>query len=151
MLKFYRTQKGLTQQELADKSGVNIRQIQKYESGFYVLGNMTLKTAVALADALEIPVRSLIEYELKTEPLEAIGADEQSVIQTIVRAVPSKKIVGETFVEAPSEEQKAFIKSLHPEYDVVDDGHGGIKLQVNEEEVKRIYEEYRKCKKRDRQ
>ena len=39
---------GMTQKELAEKSGVNIRQIQKYESGEYAIDNMTTKTADAI-------------------------------------------------------------------------------------------------------
>lgn len=42
----------MTQNALSRASGVNIRQIQKYESGEYDTGNMTLKNAVALAKAL---------------------------------------------------------------------------------------------------
>lgn len=51
---------GLTQQELADKTGINIRQIQKYEYGEYDTGKMMLRNAIALADALECDVRELI-------------------------------------------------------------------------------------------
>ena len=51
---------GMTQRELAEKSGVNIRQIQKYESGEYDAGNMTLKNALALAEALECEVKDLL-------------------------------------------------------------------------------------------
>lgn len=51
---------GMTQKELAEKSGINIRQIQKYESGEYDTGNMTLKNALALAEALECEAKDLI-------------------------------------------------------------------------------------------
>ena len=51
---------GMTQRELAEKSGVNIRQIQKYESGEYDAGNMTLKNALAIAGALECEVKDLL-------------------------------------------------------------------------------------------
>lgn len=51
---------GMTQKELAEKSGINIRQIQKYESGEYDTGNMTLKNAVALAGALGCDVKDLL-------------------------------------------------------------------------------------------
>ena len=57
---YNRSVEGLTQRELAEKSGVNIRQIQKYESGEYDTGNMTLKNAIALADALEGEVKDLL-------------------------------------------------------------------------------------------
>lgn len=51
---------GITQQELADKTGINIRQIQKYEYGEYDTGKMMLRNAIALADALECDVRELL-------------------------------------------------------------------------------------------
>lgn len=43
----------MTQRELAEASGVNIRQIQKFESGERLTENMTLRNAVALAKALD--------------------------------------------------------------------------------------------------
>lgn len=55
-----RTALEMTQRELAEKSGINIRQIQKYESGEYDTGNMTLKNALALSEALECEVRDLL-------------------------------------------------------------------------------------------
>lgn len=55
-----RTAMGMTQRELAEKSGVNIRQIQKYESGEYDAGNMTLKNAVAIAKVLECSAEDLL-------------------------------------------------------------------------------------------
>lgn len=51
---------GITQQELADKTGINIRQIQKYEYGEYDTGKMMLRNAIALADALECDVKDLL-------------------------------------------------------------------------------------------
>ena len=57
---YNRSLMGMTQKELAGKAGVGIRQIQKYESGEYNTGNMTLKNAIALADALECEVRDLL-------------------------------------------------------------------------------------------
>ena len=59
-LKSARKAAKLTQQDLADKSGVNIRQIQRIESGEADIGNVTLSNAVKLADAMGIDVRDLI-------------------------------------------------------------------------------------------
>ena len=56
---YNRSVMGMTQKELSEKSGVNIRQIQKYESGEYDVGNMTLKNAILLSEALECDVRDL--------------------------------------------------------------------------------------------
>ena len=50
---------GFTQNELAEKAGVNIRQIQKYESGEYGLENMTTKTAQGISNALGCTVDDL--------------------------------------------------------------------------------------------
>lgn len=51
---------GLTQKELAERSNINIRQIQKYEYGEYDTRKMMLRNAIALADALECDVRELL-------------------------------------------------------------------------------------------
>lgn len=57
---YNRSVMGMTQKELAEKSGVNIRQIQKYESGEYDIGNMTLRNAILLSEALECDVSDLL-------------------------------------------------------------------------------------------
>ena len=60
-LLYQRTAQEVTQQELSEKSGVNIRQIQKYESGEYDTGNMTLKTAARLAKALDCDIQDFCD------------------------------------------------------------------------------------------
>ena len=62
-LKEFRQSAGLTQRELAEKAGVNVRQIQKYESGEYALENMTAKTLLAISDALGVDPHVLIQVE----------------------------------------------------------------------------------------
>lgn len=59
-LEWSRRMAGLTQAELSKQSGVNIRQIQRVELGEAETGNLTAKNIIALADALEVDVRSLI-------------------------------------------------------------------------------------------
>lgn len=59
-LEWARRGAGLTQQQLADASGVNIRQIQRVELGEAEAGNLTAKNFLALADALNIDPRELI-------------------------------------------------------------------------------------------
>ncbi len=54
---------GLTQQQLAKLSGVNPRQIQKVEAGEIKAGNMTASNLLAIADALGVDPRSLIQEE----------------------------------------------------------------------------------------
>lgn len=58
-LRKYREKNEMTQKELAEKSGVNIRQIQKLESREIGIDNITLKNAIALAEALGVNVVDL--------------------------------------------------------------------------------------------
>ena len=51
---------GMGQRELSEASGVAIRQIQHFESGERDISNITLKNALALADALGVHPRELI-------------------------------------------------------------------------------------------
>ncbi len=50
----------LTQQQLADVSGVNVRQIQRVELGESEAGNLTARNILALADALGVDPHDLI-------------------------------------------------------------------------------------------
>ena len=60
-MKQLRIAAGLTQSQLAQAAGVNIRQIQKIESGEIQIGNITLRNAKALADAMGTTTDSLLE------------------------------------------------------------------------------------------
>lgn len=60
-LAYLRTMRGITQATLADRSGVNIRQIRRVESGSSNAGNLTAKNLLALADALEADPHTLID------------------------------------------------------------------------------------------
>lgn len=51
---------GLSQQQLANASNLNIRQIQKIESGEADTANIALSNAIALADALGMSPRDLL-------------------------------------------------------------------------------------------
>lgn len=53
----------LTQMALSVRSGINIRQIQKIESGEIDINNITLRNAIALADALDVSMDDLIDRE----------------------------------------------------------------------------------------
>lgn len=55
-----RIEAGLTQQQLANLSGVNSRQIQRVELGEAEAGNMTAKNLLAISDALGVDARKLI-------------------------------------------------------------------------------------------
>ena len=60
-LKLQRVAIGMTQAQLAEASGVNIRQIQRVESGSSTESNMTAKNLLAMADALGVDPHILLE------------------------------------------------------------------------------------------
>lgn len=55
-----RKTRNLTQKQLAEKAGINIRLIQKYESGEYDAEKMTVKNALAVSAALECTIEEMI-------------------------------------------------------------------------------------------
>lgn len=59
-IKAYRKKQGLTQTGLANRAGLNIRQIQKIENDEVQTENVTLKTMQAIAQALNAKIDDLI-------------------------------------------------------------------------------------------
>lgn len=59
-IKAYRKKQGLTQTDLANRAGLNIRQIQKIENEEAQTENVTLKTMQAIAQALHVKIDDLI-------------------------------------------------------------------------------------------
>lgn len=59
-LEWARRMAGMTQAELAEKSGVHSRQIQRVEIGEAEAGNLTAKNLIALADVLGVDARDLL-------------------------------------------------------------------------------------------
>lgn len=59
-LEWSRRMAGMTQAQLAEKSGVYIRQIQRVELGEAEAGNLTAKNLLSIADALDVDARDLI-------------------------------------------------------------------------------------------
>ena len=59
-LEWVRRASGMTQVELAAKTNINIRQIQRVECGESDAGNLTAKNIIALADALRVDVHDLV-------------------------------------------------------------------------------------------
>ena len=52
---------GISQTELARRSGINLRQIQKIVAGEYKAGNVTAKNLICIADILGVDPRALIK------------------------------------------------------------------------------------------
>ena len=59
-LEWSRRMADMTQADLAQKSGVNIRQIQRVELGEAEAGNLTAKNLISIADALRVDIRRLV-------------------------------------------------------------------------------------------
>lgn len=59
-VKFHRVAMEMTQKQLAQASGVNIRQIQRVENGEADAGNLTAKNLLAIADALGVDPHGLL-------------------------------------------------------------------------------------------
>lgn len=59
-VKTYRKKQGLTQTDLANRAGLNIRQIQKIENDEVQIENVTLKTMQAIAQAFNAKIDDLI-------------------------------------------------------------------------------------------
>lgn len=58
-----RKQLNLTQQQVADKAGIDIRQYQKFESGEQKFQNTSMKIGLAVCKALELnPYRFLKDF-----------------------------------------------------------------------------------------
>lgn len=60
-----RKEQGLTQKQLAEKSGVPLKMIQKYESGERNINHARLLTVTNLALALKVRTSDLIECDVE--------------------------------------------------------------------------------------
>ena len=52
---------GLTQQGVADRAGIPLRQYQRFESGERALSSASLKIALAVCDALELDPHRFVQ------------------------------------------------------------------------------------------
>ena len=59
-LKFMREDKGFSQSQLAEKSGVSLRTIQAYEQGYKDINKAQVITVLQLSEALECDVYDII-------------------------------------------------------------------------------------------
>ena len=61
MLKEIRESRGMSQQDLADKSGINKRMIQAYEQGYRDINGAKLTTLVTFANVLECHLSAIVD------------------------------------------------------------------------------------------
>ena len=64
-----RLEKGLTQKQLAEQSGIKIRTIQSYECGGRSIDGADLGTLIALASALNVPFYAILDDILLVEKI----------------------------------------------------------------------------------
>ena len=70
ILRKERESKGLTQKQVADKAGINIRQYQTFEYRYRSLLTASFVTAMAVLSALEIEAEDIIKTVMATACLE---------------------------------------------------------------------------------
>ena len=63
MLKEIRESRGMSQQDLADKSGINKRMIQAYEQGYRDINGAKLFTLLTFVNALNCPIEQVVTDE----------------------------------------------------------------------------------------
>lgn len=62
-----RKDKGITQAELAQAAGVNVKMVQKYEQGIKDVNHAQAQTVIKLALALKCNILDLLEGDLHDE------------------------------------------------------------------------------------
>ncbi len=67
-----RKQQGLSQSQLAKKSGVKIRVLQSYEQGKANINTAKLKTLLQLAHALDCSVSDILDDEVLLDMLKQV-------------------------------------------------------------------------------
>lgn len=60
-IKLARQSAGLTQQQLADRAGINVRQIRKIESGEIKLSNLTAGNYIRICQVLDLDPWKLLD------------------------------------------------------------------------------------------
>ena len=74
MLKEIRESRGMSQQELADKSGINKRMIQAYEQGYRSINGAKLTTLVTFCIVLECRLSEIVDDDQLVKDLKAYEA-----------------------------------------------------------------------------
>lgn len=94
-LKEIRKFMGLTQQELADKAGIHVSQVRKYEYGELSMDNMTAKTAAGISKALGCTMEELMDLNLNifTEDARLSVRSGDLTLKDIMRMDKRKKVM----------------------------------------------------------
>ena len=63
MLKEIRESRGMSQQDLAEKSGISKRMVQAYEQGYRDINGAKLSTLLTFANVLNCPINQIVTDE----------------------------------------------------------------------------------------
>ena len=110
-LKAIREEKGLTQQELSNRSGVSLRTIQNYESGAY---SPRFGSVDKLAEALEVSAPELLGQSgmLVAEAADKGGAKSAREMSKLVEEVVGMFAGG----SLPKEDRDAYMAAISKAY-----------------------------------
>ena len=86
MLKEIRESRGMSQQDLADKSGINKRIIQAYEQGYRSINGAKLTTLVTICSALECHLSEIVDDAQLVKDLKAYEALEKHTKKQMKRS-----------------------------------------------------------------
>ena len=77
MLKEIRETRGMSQQDLADKSGITKRMIQAYEQGYRSINGAKLTTLVTFCIALECSLSEIVDDSQLVKDLKALEVEHE--------------------------------------------------------------------------
>lgn len=108
--------RGLSQNELSEATGINIRTIQHYESGYRSIDSAHLETLCSLAMALKCRITDIVEDDVLAE---AVEETEWFTPVKAKNAIPLTKKRNqyieslETQIETLKEEKSSLEKDFH--------------------------------------
>ena len=77
MLKEIRETRGMSQKDLADKSGINKRMIQAYEQGYRDINGAKLTTLVTFCIVLECRLSEIVDDDQLVKDLKALEVEHE--------------------------------------------------------------------------
>ena len=77
MLKEIRESRGMSQQDLADKSGINKRMIQAYEQGYRDINGAKLSKLVTFCIVLECHLSEIVDEAQLVKDLKALEVEHE--------------------------------------------------------------------------
>ena len=89
MLKDIRESRWMSQQDLADKSGINKRMIQAYEQGYRSINGAKLTTLVTFCNALECHLSEIVEDSQLAKDLKAYEGIQKTIAEKAVMDTPT--------------------------------------------------------------